>query len=184
MSLAIANRYARALADVVLDPKSAVAPARALDELRVVRTMLGEAPELKNVLLSPAIPVARKRAVITRLGDEAGFSKIIRNLLFVVINHRRVAALPAIADAFEVALDERLGRVRAYVESAAPLSAAEQEALQAQLARRTGKQVRCEFQVKPDLIGGVTARIGSTIYDGSVRGHLDALRQRLTPRLI
>lgn len=181
MSLAIANRYARALADVVLDPKSGVAPETVLSDLRAVRQMMADSPELKSVLLSPAVPNPKKRAVINRLGDDAGLSRLVRNLLFVVIDKRRVHQIPTIVDAFEVAVDERMGRVRAHVASAAPLNPEQQAALEAQLAKLTGKQVRCEFHVEPDLIGGVTARIGSTVYDGSVRGQLDALRHRLTP---
>ena len=93
-----------------------------------------------------------------------------------------MASIPEIAGAFEAAVDERLGRVRAGVASAAPLSRANEEALRAELARMTGKQVRCEFQVKPELIGGVSVRIGSTIYDGSARGQLDALAAKLSVR--
>jgi F-type H+-transporting ATPase subunit delta len=181
MSLAVANRYARALADVVLAPGSGVEPLGALDQLRTFRDMMLESPELKNVLISPAVSVGNKRSVVSRLGDRAGFASIIRNFLYVVIDHRRVDQIPDLVSAFEAALDERTGRVRAHVTSAAPLDPGQQTAVQERLARLTGKQVHCEFRVEAGLIGGLVARIGSTVYDGSVRGQLEVLRQRLIP---
>lgn len=181
MSLAVANRFARALADVVSTPGSEVDPLAALDQLRAFRDMLVASPELKNVLISPAVAVESKRSVVTRLGNQVGLASVIRNFLYVVINHRRVDQIPNLVSAFEAALDERMGRVRAHVASAAPLDPTQQQAVQDRLARLTGKQVHCEFRVEPGLIGGLTARIGSTVYDGSVRGQLDVLRQRLIP---
>ena len=143
--------------------------------------MLKDAPELKAALVTPAVKAARKRAVVGRLADEAGFARIIKNFLFLVIDHRRVEHFSEIALAFEAALDERLGRVRAAVKSAAALTPGQQEAVANQLSQVTGKQVRCEFSVEPELIGGVLAQVGSTIYDGSVRGQLENLRHRLIP---
>lgn len=179
MSLAIANRYARALADAVLAPHSGLEAPAALDQLAGFNQMLKESSDLRSVLLSPAVSGTRKRAVIAKLGEPLGLDKLVRNFLYVVIDHRRIGRMSEIAAAFQLAIDERLGRVRAQVSSPAALAGPEQEALAAQLARMTGKQVRCEFQVDPHLLGGVSVRIGSTIYDGSVRGQLDALRHRL-----
>jgi F-type H+-transporting ATPase subunit delta len=87
--------------------------------------------------------------------------------------------LHEIADAFDLAIDERLGVVRAEVTSAEPLDNAQRDRIQEELTRVAGKQARCEFSVNPDLIGGVVARIGSTVYDGSVRSQLENLRERL-----
>jgi F-type H+-transporting ATPase subunit delta len=81
--------------------------------------------------------------------------------------------------AFEQVLDERLGFIHAEVHSAFQLSAEQQQALSAQLARISGKQIRMKFATDPELIGGVTARVGSKLYDGSVSGHLARLRQGL-----
>jgi len=181
MSLAVANRYARALADVVLAPGSGVDPLAALEQLRAFRDMLLEAPELKYVLTSPAVAVDNKRSVVQRLGDRAGFAGVIRNFLYVVIDHRRVDQIPDLVSAFEAALDERTGVVRAHVASAAPLDSGQQTSVRERLTRLTGKQVHCEYRVEADLIGGLVARIGSTVYDGSVRGQLEVLRQRLIP---
>jgi F-type H+-transporting ATPase subunit delta len=179
MSLAIANRYARALADAVLSPGSGLEAPSALAQLSDFNLLLGASSDLRNVLLSPAVPASRKRAVVAKLGEPLGLHKLIRNFRFVVIDHRRAGQLNEIVAAFELAIDERLGRVRAKVSSPTPLAGPERDSLHAQLARMTGKQVRCEFQVDPNLLGGVSVRIGSTIYDGSVRGQLESLRRRL-----
>lgn len=181
MSIAIANRYARALADVVLEPNSGLDAATAVAQVRDFAAMLESSPELRITLTSPAVSATRKHAVVNRLGDQAGFSRLIRNFLLVVVNHRRIGQFKDIVSGFEAALDERMGRVRAQVSSAKTLTDEQQSAIAARLSEVAGKQVRCEFQVNPELIGGVTARIGSTIYDGSVRGQLDALRRRLIP---
>jgi F-type H+-transporting ATPase subunit delta len=118
--------------------------------------------------------------VVRELGESLRLSTPVMNLLFVVIDHRRVSMLGSIAQAFEAALDERLGRVRAEIRSAMPLTGEQGEALLAQLRQTTGKQIRPEFITDEALLGGVTARIGSTIYDGSVRGRLETLRAQLS----
>jgi len=106
----------------------------------------------------------------------------VRNFLFVVIDRRRADLLGEMAAAFEAALDERLGVVRVEVRSAVPLDTGQQAALGQELSKVANKQVRCEFFVDPLLIGGVVARMGSTVYDGSVRTQLETLRERLTAR--
>jgi F-type H+-transporting ATPase subunit delta len=97
----------------------------------------------------------------------------------VLVDHRRLASLPEIAHRFELVLDERLGFARAEVASARELGEPLRSALGSELERVTGKRIRALFSVDPALIGGVTARIGSTVYDGSVRGRLLAIGRRL-----
>ena len=180
MSLAVATRYARALADVVLAPRSAVQAPAALGQLRDFEGLLAQSADLRNVLHSPAVPPAQKRALVSQFGQMLGMSRQVMNFLFVVIDHRRVNLLGTISKAFEDAIDERLGRVRADVHSALPLTDEQRAAIGARLRELTGKEVRCEFEVDDSLLGGLSARIGSKIYDGSVRGRLDVLRQRLS----
>ncbi|MBM3810722.1 MAG: ATP synthase F1 subunit delta [Acidimicrobiia bacterium] len=179
MPLALANRYARALVDVVLAPGSGVEADTAVTQLKDFAAMVDQSAELRTVLLSPAVAGARKRAVVAGLGEKLGLPRPVRNFLFVVIDHRRIAHLKEMAEALEGALDERLGRVSARVSSASVLGQPQREKLQRELSAATGKQVRCEYQVEPGLLGGVSVRVGSTIYDGSVRGRLDALRDRM-----
>lgn len=179
MASALAFRYAHALADAVLAPEAGVDAHRIAGELRTFHAAVTESYDLRNVLLSPAVPTARKRAVAAKIAESAGLSRIVRNFLFVMIDRRRTDLLGVIAEAFETVIDERLGFVRAKVSSAAPLNGQQQADLQDALSRASGKQVRCDFAVDASLIGGVVARIGSTVYDGSVRSQLDLLRQRL-----
>ena len=176
---AVATRYANAFADAVTAAGSGVAPHDALAELRSFEDAL-RLGELRNALVTPAVPPARKRAVVSRVGEVLGLSRIARNFLFVLIDHRRIAELGDIANAFEQILDERLGFARAQVASAAELSQDQRAALTAALERVSGKRLRAQFSVDPALVGGVEARIGSTVYDGSVRGQLQAIGRRLS----
>jgi F-type H+-transporting ATPase subunit delta len=177
---AVVSRYAGALADVATAGTSRVQPRQVLEELRTFETALALSKELQNALTSPAVPPGRKRAVVSRLAERMGLSRIVGNFLFVLIDHRRTAGLSQIIESFEVQLDQRLGFARADVTSARDLDARQQAALTEELSRLTGKRMRLKFSVDPGLIGGVVARIGSTIYDGSVRGQLSALARRLT----
>jgi|SRR5579863_578266 F-type H+-transporting ATPase subunit delta len=179
MLSAVASRYARALVEVAAAPGSKSNPAAILAQLRAVGDTIDASPELRTALLSPAVPPSRKRAIVSRVLQPLGLDAQARNFLFVVIDHRRVAELPAIVDAFEVLLDERLGFVRADVLSARPLAAAQQAGLESEISRMTGRKAKLKFSIEPALIAGVVARVGSTVYDGSVRGQLDKLRLKL-----
>jgi F-type H+-transporting ATPase subunit delta len=176
---AVASRYASALVDVALDPKSQVEPGQIAGQLRAFATMLASSAELRHALASPSVATGRKRAVIGRIADGLELSRIGRNFLYVLISHRRMDALDAVVDAFEVLLDERLGFRRANVTSARELDAGQRAALEAELAKITGKRVRLKFATDAGLIGGAVARIGSTVYDGSVKGRLETLGRQL-----
>ena len=176
---AVANRYANALADVVTAPSSGARPEDILGELRSFEAGLRDSAELHNALTSPAVPPARKRAVVGKIADALKLSRVARNFLYVLIDHRRIAALADVLHSFEITVDERLGFARAEVSSARELSDSQRSAITAQLERMTGKRVRMRYAVDPSLIGGVVARIGSTVYDGSVRGQLDSLGRKL-----
>jgi F-type H+-transporting ATPase subunit delta len=179
-STAVVNRYGSALVDVVLSPGSDVKPADAVAQLRAFDSAVKESPALRNILASPAVSATRKRAVIRRLADAIGASRVMRNFLLVLTDHRRAGALSEVIDAFDQLLDERLGYVRAEVQSASELTAEERERLAERLGAIAGTKVRLRFAIDPELIGGVTAKIGSTVYDGSVRGQLAHLRTRLS----
>jgi F-type H+-transporting ATPase subunit delta len=182
MHSAVAERYAKALADVILASGSDADARQALTELRAFEAMVKSSTDLRNVLMSPAVSPSRKRAVVSRFSPIVPLSPLVRNFLFVVLDRRRADLLGEMGSAFETALDERLGLARVEVRSAAPLSDSQRSALQQELSRVADKQVRCAFTVDPGLIGGVVARIGSTIYDGSVRTQLESLRERLVSR--
>jgi len=180
ISSAVVNRYANALADVVLSANSGVQPPQAIEQLRAFDAVVGSSSDLRSVLASPAIPVARKRAIIKEIAGKLGLATIVRNFVLVVNDHRHAAAMAQIIDAFEILLDARLGFVRAEVRSAFELNGNQQGELSGKLGSLAGGRVRMRFTVDPDLIGGVTARIGSTVYDGSLRGRLASMRTRLS----
>lgn len=180
MAHAVAVRYAKALVDLVARPSSSVSPTEAVAQLTSFARVLAESPELENVLLSPAVSSSRKRAVIGRLASDLSISKLISNFLFVLVDHRRVAELNAIRDAFDALMDERMGVTRVRVAAARELNDRQRQGLRDRLSALTGNTARLEFAVDPELLGGAIARIGSTIYDGSVRGQLEALRRRLS----
>jgi len=175
----VATRYAKALVDVVLTPGSGLDPAVSLTQLKSIAEMIAGSQDLRTALLSPAVSPSRKRAVIATLLQPMNVENRIKNFLFVVIDHRRVADFPAIVEAFEVLADERLGFVRVDVSSAQPLNDAQRAKIDAEISHLAGKKAKLRFSQDPALLGGVVARVGSTVYDGSVRGQLDRLRTRL-----
>jgi F-type H+-transporting ATPase subunit delta len=178
-SATIVNRYAHALADVITAPNSTLAPADALAQLRTFYASTSTVPQLQAVLSSPAVPRARKRAVIRAIAAALEAKQIIVNFLLVLSDRHRWAALHEVIEALDTVLDAHLGFERAEVLSAYELSDQQREALSRELARLAGNKIRLRLAVDPELIGGVTARVGSTVYDGSVRGHLAKMRQSL-----
>jgi len=177
-SSVIVSRYASALADIVTGP-SGMDSAQVVQQLRSFEALLIGSAALQNALASPAVAAGRKRAVVRKLADRLGLATIARNFLLVLTDHHRLIALTPMIDAFEIQLDERLGFVRAEISSARDLEERQKTGLAEQLSRLTGKKVRARYAVQPELIGGVVARIGSTVYDGSVRGQLDTLGRKL-----
>jgi F-type H+-transporting ATPase subunit delta len=172
----LADRYAAALADVALAENAA---DRTRSELADFMALLREAPQLGTLLSSPAVPRAGKRAVAEALVDRLGASRTLRNFLFVVLDHRRTRLLPEIQEALDRHLDERQGVTRAEVTSARALPKDDRVRLQAVLTRLTGRRVEAEYRLDPELIAGTVVRIGSTIYDGSVRTRIEKLRHQL-----
>ena len=177
---AVATRYAKALADVTASPAAGLSAPDALAQLRAFSGALAVSRELENALTTPSVPTSRKRAVVGRLADLYKVSPVARNFLFVLIDHRRIALLGAILDDFDLIVDERMGFARAEVTTPRELNDKQRAAINAQLERITGKKIRLRVAVDPGLIGGVVARIGSTVYDGNVHGQLQTLGRRLS----
>lgn len=177
---AIAARYADALADVIMAPGSAVRAQEGLAQLQSFDAALRSSGALQNALTTPAVPAGRKKAVVARVGQMLGLTRIVSNFLFVLIDHRRIGGLTEIVQIFEKTIDDRMGFAGAEVSSARELTGAQSEALKTELERLVGKRIRMRVAVDQTLIGGVVARVGSTVYDGSVRGRLHSLQRRLT----
>jgi F-type H+-transporting ATPase subunit delta len=177
---AVAARYANALADVVTAANSALQPQDAVKELRAFEDVLSQSHDLREVLHTPAIAGSRKKAVAGRLADLLQLSRISRNFLLVLIGHRRITLLAEIIQTFEIVLDERAGYIRAEISSARALGDAQRAQIGAEIEKLTGKRIRTAWSVDEALIGGVVAKVGSTVYDGSVRGSLESLGRRLS----
>jgi F-type H+-transporting ATPase subunit delta len=175
----VATRYANALADVVTAGGSTLSADDALAQLRAFDAALHSSAALHNALTTPAVPVGRKRAVVGRIGYVLEMGQITRNFLYVLVDHRRIAALSQIIQSFELVVEARLGFARAEVSTASALTEKQQDELRVQLEKTSGKKLRARYSVDSTLIGGVVARIGSTVYDGSVRGRLDTLKNRM-----
>ncbi len=175
---AIASRYARALVEVILAQKIDADIART--QLRAIVDAVNESDELRRVWQSPAVLPEQKRAVLDAIARQIGAVKPIRNFIAVIIDHRRVAMLGDIARQFETELDAQLGLVEIEISSARTLTPGEKRDLESRVERMTGKRVRARYTITPQLLGGVSVRVGSTIYDGSVRGQLEKMRQELS----
>lgn len=173
---ALAERYAGALVDVALENKQADQVKRELAEFAA---MVRESDELHSFLANPSIARASKHAAIAQLVARMGASRTLRNYLFVIVDQRRAGMLIEIEQAFSALLDARQGITQAMVTSAAELTAEERKEMDDALAKLTGKKIQARFTTDAALIGGAVVRIGSTIYDGSVRAQLDRLRVRM-----
>jgi F-type H+-transporting ATPase subunit delta len=172
-----ARRYARALFDVAL--KEGDLP-RVETELSGFAGVFAAHETLARVLTSPGIPVSRKRALVETLLEKSGdLTPALVKLLRLLADRDRLALVPELADAFRERLLQHQGVVRAEVATAVPLSDAIQAAIEQGLAQATGRTVRMTTRVDPGLIGGAVARIGSTVYDGSVARHLERLKDVL-----
>lgn len=174
---AVASRYARALVDVVMSQK--IDPAIAVQQVNTIVDAVKESADLRKVWEAPDILASQKRNLLDAIGKQIGMQRTIRNFFAVLIDHQRIAMVEQIARQFEVELDAELGFAEAQVTSARPLSDGEKRELESRVANMTGKKVRARYSANPELLGGVMLQVGSTIYDGTVRGQLQKLRQQL-----
>ncbi len=174
-------RYARALADVIFDPKAAhgLKPEQALPQLDDFAAAWHESSDLREVFLDPSFPIAQKVAILDKLNERLGMSQPVRNFIAVLINHDRMAAFDEVLADFRHEMNVRLNIAEVEVTSARRLDEAERKSLQAQISGLTGSAISAHFHEDPSLVGGVIIKIGSTVYDSSVRGRLDRLREQL-----
>jgi F-type H+-transporting ATPase subunit delta len=171
----VTSTYARAFADVVLGEH--LDAGRSVAELRAIAGLLAESSELRRVWENPAIPADQKRRVLDVIAERDGVSKQVRNLVAVLIDHRRIHFLEPIVGQLEKELDTRLGFAEAKITSARALGDAEKREFEAQVGKLTGKKVRAQYGQDASLLGGAVVRVGSTIYDGSVKGQLERIKE-------
>ena len=178
-SRASATRYARALFDVAL--------AEGVDVQQVERELTGFVQlvngneMLQRALTNPAVPAPRKRGVIEQLLARVPETPSpLAKLLLVLGERDRLVLLTDLAEAYRSRLMDYMKVVRAEVVTAQPLPDASAAALQRGLANATGRQVQLDTRVSPEIIGGAVARIGSTVYDGSITRQLEKMREALS----
>lgn len=176
MNGAVSSRYAAALTDVALEQKSADRVKRDLDAFAEA---YGSSAELRNSLETPAIGREEKLHVVRKIAERMDLAPAVRNFLCVLVDNRRTEMLREIQEMFHVELNARLGIAEAVVTSSRELSAAERKQLTAALEERTGKKIEARFHEDESLVGGAVVRVGSTVYDGSVREQLSRLREQL-----
>jgi F-type H+-transporting ATPase subunit delta len=169
-------QYANAMADIALAQGAAEPAAKQLEQFGAA---YAESPELRTFLASPAVSIEAKHGVLEKIVARLGASKIIRNFLFVLADHRRTHLIPEVITAFHEVIRQRQGVAEAEVSSAIELSAAQKKEMAAMLARLTGKKIEAKYALDPALLGGAVVRIGDTIYDGSLRSRLNEMRVRL-----
>ena len=173
-----ATRYARALFDVAVQEQADLNTL--LEELSGFTALVTGHEALHRALMNPSIPAAKKRAVIDALFDRGGhLNPILGKLLVLLAERDRLTLLPELTAAFERRLMDHRQVVRAELSTAVELPPDRVAALRDGLARATGRDVQIETRVDPSLIGGAVARIGSTVYDGSITTQLQKLKRSL-----
>jgi F-type H+-transporting ATPase subunit delta len=175
---AITNRYARVFADFVLEqhldrPKTAA-------DLALFVQLIGLSRELRSVWENPSVEAAQKRKVLDRIAARVDASRMVRNLIAVLIDRGRISVLREIAQAVEMELNRRMGLIQAKVTTAHPLSKLDKHALEDRVGAVTGKQVLAEYTTDASLLAGAVIQVDSTVYDGSLRRRLEKLRQQLS----
>jgi F-type H+-transporting ATPase subunit delta len=175
---AFISRYASAFADVITAAKL---PTDAIDRqfADFLATWDGS-PELRTFFVNPAVPAAQKIAILDKLNAKLGLQKELRNLLAVLIANDRIGHVAEVASAWRRILQEQLGIRPAEIVTARELAKDERDGLVAEVAKLAGAKIDATFKLDKSILGGTVVRIGSTVYDGSVRGRLDRLKEALT----
>jgi F-type H+-transporting ATPase subunit delta len=176
MSL-FATRYARAFAESVAASK--LDPAAVNSQLDDFTAAWKESPELRQFFESPAFPPAQKVAFLDKLNEKIGLTPLVRNFLAVLLDHDRIGAVNEVIEAYRREMDERQGIYEAEIVSARKLDDDERRQLEAQVGQVAGGRVKANYREDKSLMGGAIVTIGSTVYDGSVRGRLDRLKEQL-----
>ena len=170
--------YARALADVVVDRK--LDASRISAQLESVGAVLNQSAELRTVWDTPAVSNDQKLNLLDALAKQIALSREVRNFIAILISNRRIHAFPEIARQAIEQINHRLGLADANIVSTRELDTEEKRRLESQVAKTTGKKLRVRYSLDQKLLGGVIVKVGSTIYDGSIRGQLQRVREQLT----
>jgi F-type H+-transporting ATPase subunit delta len=174
---AFVSRYARAFLDVATSVRLDTA---AIDkQLADFEATWNGSPELQTFFQNPAVAAVQKVAILDKLNAKLGLQKELRNLLAVLINNDRIGHVHEVAAAYRAELRERLGIREAEIVTARELGEDERNTLLAGVGKLAGARIEAKFMLDQSILGGAVVRIGSTIYDGSVRGRLERLKEVL-----
>jgi len=174
-----ATRYAKALMEVASKEAPQGGIERIAEELDAFIALVRQNPALERVLTNPAVPAPRKRAAVAELTRLGGASPIVSKLLALLAERDRLSLLNDLGVIYRDLLMARQNVVRAEVTTATPLAAEKTQAIEKGLAAITGKRVSMVTKVDKDIVGGVVARVGSTVYDASIATQLKKIRDRL-----
>src|SRR5215469_1398963 len=174
----VTNTYARAFADVVFDTR--LDANLTLGETQSLAALVEGSKELREVWESPAIAAEQKRAVLDAIVAREGISRPVRNFVAVLIDHRRIPWMGPIVKQFEQEVLSRMGFAQAEITSARVLTGDERRVLEAEVEKLIGKKVRGRYAQDPAVLGGAIVRVGSTIYDGSVKGQLEKIKEAMS----
>lgn len=173
---AAARRYARALFELARE-EHRVAEVRG--ELDRVSDLLAESGELHDALLTPLHPVDERKGVLDAVSASLELSTTVRHFQSYLIDQRRLVDFPAICEEFARLADETSGLLTAEVTAASPLDDRRKDRLRRALSQATGREVRLEVKVDPELIGGAIAKVGDVVFDGTLSAQINHLRANL-----
>ncbi len=174
----VTSTYAFALADVVFDQH--LDPGKTLQEAQSLAHLVVSNQQLREVWEAPTIPAEQKRALLDAIVARESVSRPVRNFMAVLMDHRRIKSLEPIVTEFGLELNRRLGYTEAEIISARELGPEERNALESQVQRLTGHKVRARYGQDSSILGGAIVKVGSTIYDGSVKGQLQRIREAMS----
>ena len=173
----VSLRYAHAFASVAAS--SHLDAAAAQQQLSDFSATLAGSRELREVLMNPSIPADQKLKVLDAIAGRIGMFRQVRNFIAVIMDHQRLHELSEILDEYRAVADEQSHMAEAEITSAHPLNDQDRAELETQVAKLAGGRVRATYHQDPTLLGGAVVRIGSTVYDGSIRAQLQQLKQKL-----
>ena len=174
---AFVARYAQAFLEVVTAEKLDTTAIEG--QLKDFLATFNGSGELREFFVNPAVPALQKVEFLDILNKQLGLRKELRNLLAVMINNDRIGDVNEVAAAYRKLLQEQLGIRQAEIVTARELDEKDRGALVAEVGKLAGAQIEASFKLDPSILGGTVVRIGSTVYDGSVRGRLDRLKEAL-----
>jgi F-type H+-transporting ATPase subunit delta len=171
------SRYAQAFADVIFETH--LNAKDALGQLADFGAAWHESRPLREFFLDPSFAIEQKIAFLDKLNAKLGMAQVTRNLIAVLIRNDRLAGFDDVVEGLRREVNRRLGISEAKVTTARKLDETERRDLEKQIAGMTGGQVEAQFAEDASLIGGAIVQVGSTVYDGSIRGRLSRLREEL-----